>query len=452
MPIRVRHFRLGQFLLGLALGLAPLAADAQQAAPAKPAAAAPARRVTPAEGTTILATVNGDVISLGDVDNRRRLLALSAGLPTTPDVLDRLTPQVVRQLIDERLRLQEILRRKIVVPDQDIAAAIQEIEGRNGLPPGTLRRKLAGGGVDIRTMIDQIRVQLGWNKVLREVLGAQINISDADIKAQEAVLKAQVGHPEYRVAEIFVPVTDAAQAPDAQRFVDTVIGQLRAGAPFGVVAAQFSQSQNALSGGDLGWVQGNQLDPEVFRVVQQMPVGAISNPIRVAGGFSIITLHARRELGNEPAQTARVRQIFIPFPTKLNPAAPTDAQRRAVEEARAISANARSCEAMDTANQALTAKGMGSGKPADPGEIRVDAISVPALRQVITTLPLEKASEPLIAEDGVAVVMVCSRETSNMGLPSRQEIASSLLNDRVELGSRQLMRDLQRRAIIDRRA
>ena len=66
----------------------------------------------------IVAVVNGDVISNSDVDNRTRLFALSTGLPMTPDVLDRLKQQITRQLIDEKLRMQEVQRRHIVIAGQ----------------------------------------------------------------------------------------------------------------------------------------------------------------------------------------------------------------------------------------------------------------------------------------------------------------------------------------------
>ncbi len=69
----------------------------------------------------IVAVVNGDVISNADVDNRTRLFALSTGMPMTQDVLDRLKQQITRQLIDEKLRFQEVQRRKIVIPDKAIA-------------------------------------------------------------------------------------------------------------------------------------------------------------------------------------------------------------------------------------------------------------------------------------------------------------------------------------------
>ena len=97
----------------------------------------------------IVAVVNGDVISNADVESRTRLFALSTGLPMTPDVLDRLKHQITRQLIDEKLRMQEVQRRHIVIPDKAIAEAIQGIETRNGLPAGALRQKAFSLGLSL---------------------------------------------------------------------------------------------------------------------------------------------------------------------------------------------------------------------------------------------------------------------------------------------------------------
>ena len=152
--------------LALVLALAPGAA----AAPASPSRAGQAA-VAPQGGIRIVAVVNGDVISNVDVDDRVRLFALSTGQPLNPDVLDRLRPQIRRQLVDEMLQLQEIQRRHIVIQDKQIAEAIRSIEGRNGMQPGMLRQKLSAGGIGFRTLVDQIRNQLGWVQVVREQLG-----------------------------------------------------------------------------------------------------------------------------------------------------------------------------------------------------------------------------------------------------------------------------------------
>ncbi len=413
------------------------------------ALARPAPAAEPPSGgdaARIVAIVNGDVISGGDVQNRRRLFALSSGLPMSPEVLDRLTPQITRQLIDERLRLQEIQRRRILVADAEIAKAIGEVERRNAMPPGTLRKRLAADGVAYRTLVDQIRVQIGWTRVLRQQLGAQAQITDADVAEQERVLKQEIGQPEFHVAEIFIPVEEPSQAEEAQRFADTVIQQLRAGAPFQVVAAEFSQSQTALVGGDLGWVQPAQLDPEVLHVLSEMPPGAISNPIRVPGGYDVVTLYGKREIGNDIETVLDVRQAFLPFTVNLDPQHPTDQQKQVLAKAQQLSSTAQSCDAVEAAGKAA-----GSVRPPHPGEIRLSGVP-PTMRAVLEKLPDNKPSGPLVSEDGILIIMVCKREQKNLGIPTRSEIEDRVLNERVELVSRQLMRDLRRRAAIDQRS
>ncbi len=437
-----------------ALPAASLAASAQPRRPAPPGAAAPANT---APGNTapantagqerIIAVVNGDVITTGDVSNRGRLFALSTGLPVTPEVLERLRPQVARQLVDERLRLQEVQRRKIAVSDREIAEAITEIEGRNGMPSGALSASLQGRGVALRTLIDQVRVQLGWTRVLRQELGGRADVSDGDVAEQVRLFKEQVGKPEYQVREIFIPIEDPAKRADAQRFADTVIQQLRAGAPFPVVAAQFSQSQTALQGGDLGWVRANQLDPEVAAVVTQMPPGAVSNPIAVPGGISIVALGAKREIGRDQSTVLRIRQVFFAFATPLNPQAATPQQRAAVEQAGAVSRAAKSCADMEAANVKA-----GAVRPSDPGEIRLEGVGSAPLRTLLSGMAPNTPSKPVVASEGVAVLMVCSRENRTAAEPSKQEITSRLLGERVELASRQLQRDLRRRAVMEERA
>jgi peptidyl-prolyl cis-trans isomerase SurA len=226
-----------------------------------------------------------------------------------------------------------------------------------------------------------------------------------------------------------------------------VISELRAGAPFPVVAAQFSQNQTALQGGALGWVQPNQLDPEVVRLVAEMPAGAISNPVRVPGGFSIVTLQGKREIGRELGTALSLRQVFLPFTSPLDPQAPTEQQKQELDKARGISASVHSCDQMEQ-----VAKANNSARPADPGEIRLETVNPPAFRQMLTSLSFDRASQPIVTSDGIAVIIVCSREQKNLAQQSKQDVQAQILNQRVELLSRQLLANLRRHATIDVRA
>lgn len=399
-----------------------------------------------AQSAGIVAVVNGDVITTFELEARRRLFAAAAGLPLTPEVLDRITPQVRRLLVDERLRLQEVQRRRILVTDEEIAAALRRIEQQNNMPAGALRGVLARQGIDIRALYGQLRATIGWSKLVRAELGPQAEVDEAEVRERLRALEAATGQPEFLVAEIFIAVDDPAQEAEAERTAADLIAQLRRGAPFAAVAAQFSQSPSAEQGGDLGWVRLGQLEPAIETVLREMPPGAVSLPIRTAGGFSIVTLRARREVGRDMATLLTVRQVILPFATPLDPDRPTPQQIRQVETAQRISETARGCDGL-----AAAARGVAGARVDEAVEVRLETQS-PQLRDLLGRLAPGRASQPLIAPDGVALMMVCARRVANLAAPNPEAVAEAILRERVDLLSRQMMRDLRRRASIDLRA
>ncbi|GEM15584.1 peptidylprolyl isomerase [Gluconobacter oxydans] len=409
------------------------AATKQDAPPAKP------------PEDQILAVINGQVLTQRDVDNRAKLFVLSTGLPISPEIMNRMRGQIIHQLIDERLKTQEILKLHINVEPDQIAGAISNIEQRNGMPKNALRDRLASDGVSLTTLIDQIRVQIGWMQVLREKLGEEGRITATQISQREQALQAEQGRPQYFMSEIFVPVADPRHDENELAFTKTIISQLREGAPFPIVAAQFSQAQSALDGGSMGWVQEDNLDPQVVNIVRQMPIGAISNPIQVAGGFVIATVQSKRVVGKQMGTLLDLRQAFFPFDAPLNPQNPTEQQRAALQKATTAVQTVHSCDAMEVLNKSL-----GEKRPSNPGSQILERL-MPQMKAVLEALPPNKVSRPLVSMDGIALLMVCNRQQKNLAQQSPSEIADQLMNERVEQASRQLQRDLQRRAIIEMR-
>jgi peptidyl-prolyl cis-trans isomerase SurA len=214
-----------------------------------------------------------------------------------------------------------------------------------------------------------------------------------------------------------------------------------------VAATQFSQAQSALQGGDLGWVRKEEVDTEVANLLERMPPGAISNPVRVPGGYQIVALRQRRETGRDMATMISIRQAFFPFAGTLDPNAPTAQQRDQVEKAQRLAAAARSCEAVEQAGRAT-----GTDRPVDPGPIRLEAVNPPQLRSMLAGLPAGRPGQPILTPEGVLVMMLCNREQRNLAETNAEQLKNQLVRDRVENLSRQLQRDLRRRANIEMRS
>ncbi len=409
-----------------------------QAAPSHQDAVSP----TLATEDQIIAIVNGEILTQRDIEDRARLFVISTGLAPNPDVMERLRGQLIQQLINERLKMQEILRRHINVEPEQIAEAIRTIETRNGMPENALRNRLKADGVSLTTLIDQIRVQIGWMQVLREELGARSRVTPLQITQREEALQREAGRPQYLISEIFVPVNDPRHDATELAFTQTIINQLRNGAPFAIVAAQFSQDQSALQGGSRGWMQEDNIEPEVLPIVQKMPENAISNPIKVPGGYEIVTVLARRTIGKQMGTILNMRQAFFPFSTQLDPSNPTDQQKLALQKAIHESQTIKTCEEMEALNTSL-----GNSRPSNPG-LQVEERLAPQMKAVVDKIATGHTSHPLIAPDGIALLMVCSREQRNLAQQTPGQIADQLMNERVEQASQQLQRALRRTAII----
>ncbi len=396
-----------------------------------------------AQGARIAAVVNGTVITNQDVDARARLFALSAGLPPAASTLARLKPQITNQLIDQTLQLQAIEKAHVVVSEKQLTQAVARINKANGLPPNGLQMRLAKAGIPFSTLVGQFRTQIGWNGVLKKHLGSNLRPTRTDVLAERQAMRKEIGQTQYHIAEIFVPIERPSDASNARKFADTVIKQLRNGAAFPVVAAQFSQSQSALTGGDKGWVAPDLLDPAVRRIIEQMPVGAISDPVRVPGGYEIVSLLGTRKFGDVPETILKVNQVFLKFPDPFNGGQPSAAQIAVLNHAAALRGGLHDCAAVAAANQAA-----GSVRPTSPGPVNLATVQPAAFQALLGGLPIGQPSQPLVSHSGVALVMVCSRTHKKLGLPDLNAVGQALIRRRVSLEARQLIDTLHRQAII----
>lgn len=424
------------FRVALLASVCAMPAFAQSAAP-------DASAIGAQDGAGIAAVINGQVITTQDVAARARLLALSSGMNPVPLVINHLAPQVTKQLIDQTLQQQEINKLKITVSDQELTDAISHIEQGNGISAGGLQTKLQAAGVPYDTLLAQIRTELGWQKVLHQVLGPGLQPTQGDIAAQKTALQAQLGATQYHLAEIFVPVTDPSDEKPAADFANAVIVQLRQGAAFPIIAAQFSQADTALSGGDLGFVPLNQLDPAVAATVQEMPVGAISNPIRVPGGYEIVQLQDKHDIGSQMQTILDMRQAYGQYPQPVSGGQLGPVQINYITQFMAKAQKAKSCADIEALDAAL-----GNIHPANPGPVNLATVTPPAFQQVLASLPLNTLSRPLVEAAGVSVVMVCSRTQEKAQLPSDDEIANMIIDRRVQLELEQMMDQLRHRSII----
>ncbi len=282
MPQPIRKFLFPAVLLVTALALRPAAAQ---------------------DSLRIVALVNDDVITAFDLGVRTEMVMAQSGVQDTPETRQRLRPQVLRALIDDRLRQQAADKEGVSVPQDRIDERMSQLAQNNNMSLDQFREALRHNNIDPNWLEDQIRTEIAWGLLVNRKFRSGIVITDADIDAAERRLREDAGKTEYRLAEIFLSVDDPNETETVHESADRLIEQLKKGVDFGEIARQFSQSATASNGGVLGWVAPGDLPPEIASAVQTLQPDTIAGPIRSEGGFHILKLLDQRQVAESGGQT-----------------------------------------------------------------------------------------------------------------------------------------------------
>jgi peptidyl-prolyl cis-trans isomerase SurA len=390
---------------------------------------------------TIAAVVNDDVITVTDLQLRLRLALMSSGLPASQENQQRMLPQVLRLLIDEKLQGQEASRTGVAVPAQDVDKALASIAGQNHLSTQQLFTMLKSTGVPQAALEDQVRAQLAWRQLVQRRFVSQVEVSDTQIDEVVERLRANQGKPQYLVASIFLAVDQDSNDAQVRALADRLVSEVRKGAPFPAVARQFSQAAGAQNGGDMGWVLAGQLEPALDQVLGGMTQGQVSDPIRTLGGYNILLVRDKRVVNAQTATGVKVRlnQIVVPVPST----APANRVDTVVGQMRNDFKDISGCEAFRT-----KVKELGVTANPDLGDVLLSRLPQ-GMRQVVSGLPDGQVSPPMRVPDGVAVMMVCSRADAGGDGIDRDQIRAGLAEQRIDMMQRRLLRDLRGNAYID---
>ena len=390
------------------------------------------------------AIVNGDVITDTDIDQRLGLVLAANGGRIDDAEKQRLRLQIIRNLIDEKLQLQEAAENDIRINEAEVTRSFDRIAQNFKRTPPQFEAYLKSNGSSATSLKAQIRAEMAWSRVLRRKVEPLVNVGDDEVQQVIDKLNAAKGKDEYHVGEIFLSATPEnlnAVMEDASR----IVGQVRGGASFVAYARQFSEASSAGLGGDLGWVRGEQLNDAVAPAVAALQPGQVTDAIPVPGGVAIMALIEKRQvLAADPLMAMlSLKQLTIPL--KANT---TEAEARAkVQEIGTLTPTMGGCGGVEALAQKL------GGEVAANDAVRMKDLPAP-LQAILGRMSIGEATPAFgSAEEGLRVLVLCGRDDSQVqaNAPNFEEIYAQMNDERVNMRARRYLRDLRRDAIVDYR-
>ncbi|WP_417542960.1 peptidylprolyl isomerase [Methylophaga thalassica] len=390
----------------------------------------------------IVAVVNDEVILESDLQDmeqtiRQQIRQRDAAMPPS----DILRKQVLERLIMQRLQIQEADKVGIRVGDDALNAALKQIADKNQLTLRQFRDVLEKDGYDFSQFRETIRDEMIIARLRKSQVEDRVVVSDREVDNFLATQKIQDGgQVEYDLQHILISLPEAASPEEvqaAQEKLEKVQALLKEGGDFSQVAAGYSDGQNALEGGELGWRKQGELPSLFADVVPTLAVGEVSQPLRSGSGFHLVRVKDKKSEDVHLVKQTLASHILI----KTNELTTDEEARQRLEKLRERIVNGEDFAELARANSDDTGSAIDGGSLGwvSPG------VMVPEFEEKMNSLAVGEMSEVFKSRFGWHLIKVFDRREENMAeeyqrSKAREQIRQRKIDEEMETWLRS-MRD-----------
>jgi peptidyl-prolyl cis-trans isomerase SurA len=362
-------------------------------------------------------------------------------------------PNVLQEQVLERLILTEIQLQRadqigLSVSDQMLNDSIARMAQQAGIPFDQMPAALAADGIDYADFRRGMREEITLEQLRRIMVGQEIDVSDREIEQCITDLEDNVVvNSSWNLSHILVNLPEGATGAQIEATREKAQGiyeQIMEGADFGEMAIRYSDSDTSLSGGMLGWIEGQQIPSFFVDILTGMEAGDVSEPFRTSSSFHIVKVNELRSaIQRSEINQTRARHILITPNEIIDDATAKQQLEGALER---IEEGEDFGELAKLLSDGPTAPVGGDLGWSDPGSF------VPEFEKVMNDLEIGETSEPFRSPFGWHIVEVLDRRVyDNTEDLKRRNCDARIRNSKMEDETQLWMRRLRDEAFVVKR-
>ena len=359
-----------------------------------------------------------------------------------------LQEQVLERLILTEIQLQRANQIGLSVSDQMLNDSIARMAQQAGIPFEQMPAALAADGIDYADFRRGMREEITLEQLRRIMVGQEIDVSDREIEQCITDLEDNVVvNSSWNLSHILVNLPEGAtgvQIEETREKAQNIYQQIMNGADFGEMAIRYSESDTSLSGGMLGWIEGQQIPSFFVDILTGMEAGDVSEPFRTSSSYHIVKVNELRSaIQRSEINQTKARHILITPNEIIDDATAKQQLEGALER---IEAGEDFGELAKLLSDGPTAPVGGDLGWSDPGSF------VPEFEQVMSDLEIGEVSEPFRSPFGWHIVEVLDRRVyDNTEDLKRRNCDARIRNSKMEDETQLWVRRLRDEAFVVKR-
>lgn len=286
MSVLFKSLALSSFLVSVAVTTSVLAQTTPESAPASTAV------------NSIVAVVDEDVVLRTEletaVNNIKVQYAKQAGQLPPEAILER---QVLDRLILQKLQVNRANAIGIRITDAELNQSIQGIATNNKLTLEQFQDRLVKEGLSYDDYRNKLRDELLIQRLRQSYVQSRVTVSENEV--EQMMSSQKNAGPEVSLGNLLVSLPEspsATQVETAKKKIDGIRDLIVTGKmTFKAAAIRYSDAQNALDGGDIGWRSYDSIPSQFASMINAMKPGDVSEPVRGPSGYQLITVAEIRD-------------------------------------------------------------------------------------------------------------------------------------------------------------
>ena len=164
---------------------------------------------------------------------------------------------------------------------------------------------MIGYNLNISDIKEKLKIETLWNELIFNKYKNQIKIDKKKIKTKIKTQKKIL--TEYNLSEILFQLNSNEKLLDKYNLILQNIEN----SGFKNSANIFSVSNSSKFGGEIGWINQNQLNDNLLKEIENLNIDKLTKPIQTSSGYLIIKLNNKREKEKELDFERTFKQMII---------------------------------------------------------------------------------------------------------------------------------------------
>ncbi|MFT3667479.1 MAG: peptidylprolyl isomerase [Pseudoxanthomonas sp.] len=399
----------------------------------------------------IAAVVNEDVVLQSELDRAvQNVISQYASQPGQLPPRAVLERQVLERLVLVKLQVARAAESGIRIGDAELNNAVNAVAQQNGTTPDGLRQRLEADGMSFAEFRSSLRDEITIQRLRQSYAQSRVQVSEGEVDAAIAA-QAATG-AQYHLAHILVGLPDGASAEQistGKGKVDGIKALIDKGElDFSAAAVRYSDSPNALEGGDLGWRSVDEIPTAFADLLKNMTPGQVVGPLRGPSGFQLLKLVEVRDAAQAEKRNVtefHARHILV----RVTPTQDAAAAKAKIDTLRArIAGGAEFAAVAKESTEDANSRDDGG----DLGWFPADAFG-PAFGQQVTGLQDGQVSAPFRTDAGWHIVQrVESRQTDVTDQNRRAQVRETIGRRKAEDEYNRYLQELRGEAYVSVRS